>query len=333
MTAEEALCAIEIAPSYKHLFAPTGVDERYRELLILVHPDKFFTSYDQERATKASARLGEFYAQASGKTPQRAVVLGKWIVESPFAKGDVADLYTVTFEKFGTGVVKIARAASDNDLMEAEAKALREIEKWWRTKFKSDKPMLYIPELLDTFQASGRRANVLRKYSEHVSLAAIRKMIPGGVPFRHIVWMMNRLLSAIGHTERAEFIHGGITPDHLLYHPEEHGLVLVGWCSVAKVAAKEPVKIVADAWKNLYPEEVRRKFVAGAGTNIYMAAKCMRWAAESIPARFRALLDWCTAESPSARPRDAWELQDLWRLLAEEEYGKPRYVKLELPKR
>jgi hypothetical protein len=67
MTAEEALCAIEIASSYKHLFTPTGVDERYRELLILVHPDKFFTAYDQERATKASARLGEFYAQAAGK--------------------------------------------------------------------------------------------------------------------------------------------------------------------------------------------------------------------------------------------------------------------------
>ena len=329
MTAEEALCAIEIAPSYKHLFTPTGVDERYRELLILVHPDKFFTGYDQERATNASARLGEFYAQAKGKTPQHAVVLGKWIVESPFVKGDVADLYTVTSEKFGAGVVKIARAASDNDLMEAEAQALK-------TMWKGPKPASgtrYLPTLLDTFQASGRRANVLRKYSEHVSLAAIRKMIPGGVPFRHVVWMMNRLLSAIGHTERAEFIHGGITPDHLLYHPEEHGLVLVGWCSVANLKTKERIKIVADGWKDLYPGEVPRKFVAGAGTNIYMAAKCMKWAAESIPTRFRALLDWCTAESPSARPRDAWELQDLWRVLAEEEYGKPRYVKLELPNR
>jgi hypothetical protein len=92
---------------------------------------------------------------------------------------------------------------------------------------------------------------------------------------------------------------------------------------------------VADQWKTagIYPPEVLRRWASGAGTNVYMAAMSMAWALspEPIPSRFKGLFQYCMAASPKARPLDAWDLQETWKHLAENEFGKPAYRKLELP--
>jgi hypothetical protein len=61
-----------------------------------------------------------------------------------------------------------------------------------------------------------------------------------------------------------------------------------------------------------------------------MWAMMVRNTAEVIPARFKPLLDWCLADSAKARPQSAWDVQDKWGKLAQEEFGKPRYLKLTL---
>lgn len=317
MTSEQALKLIEEAANHTAVFAAAP----YKTLLKLVHPDQF-PPEQRPRADKAARKLGLLYGLAHGKAATPAV-LGNWIVEAPLVKGDLADLYLVTSEKHGDGILKIARSASDNDLMDAESRALT-------TLWKVDQPNFhkYLPKLLDTFQASGRRANVL---SRHPGYLPLREILPRRVPFCHIVWMMNRLLSAMAFAEGVGFVHGGITPDHLLYHPESHGLILVGWCSA--VAIGEPVPIASKDWlhtTDLYPGEIISKRPAHPRTDVFMAAQSMRWATDTIPKRFRPLFDWATAESPAARPT-AIELQDLWIRLAEQEYGPPKYIKLDLP--
>ncbi len=324
MTPDEAITAIERATSASALFQ-AGCDpaSEYKRLLALVHPDRFPAGKQRDRAGNAAGKLAKLYHETNGR-PKSATIIGKWVVEAPFVKGDLADLYLVTREDRTTGVLKIARHPRDNDLMDAEARALKTL---WEAE--PEQYRKYLPALLDTFQASGRRANVLTRYPDLFTLRQIVEMLPQKVPFRHIVWMMNRLLSLIGFSQRSEYAHGGVIPDHLLYHPKTHGMVVVGWCSAVTEGS---VKIVSTENETFYPGEILKKRSAAHGTDIFMAAKSMMWAADAIPDRFKRAFEWCLAPSPSARPQDAWAFQDTWNSLAVEEFGPPKYVELKLPR-
>lgn len=326
MTPEEGLSAVEMAKDARDIFPMTSAYESiYKRMLALVHPDRHPTQ--QNRAAEAAAKLAQLFHSVNEKSPKVAAKIGRWTVDSPMEKGDVADLYVVTSDS-QEGVLKIARDAADNDLMDAELSCLRSLSHASPESYRR-----YVPTVLDHFEGSGRRVNVLVPAKYHYSLAQIKSMMPGNIPFRHIVWMMNRLLSCIGFVERAGWVHGGITPDHILYEPKGHGMMLVGWCSAVNIAANESVRIMANEWstRGIYPKEVLRKWSCGAGTDIFMAAKSMLYAADQVPERFRNLFGWCTAEAPAARPRDTWDLQDLWKATAEEEYGKPAFVELAIP--
>jgi hypothetical protein len=324
VTPIEAIVLIESAKSGTALFR----DHDYRELLLLVHPDRFEPS-ERDRADAAARKLGDL--RAKGKAP--AIAVGKWTISGPLAKGDVADLYSVSSAGID-GVLKIARSPDDNDLMEAEASALRDLATAAGDLANFRK---YVPELLDSFEASGRRANVLTPAAGYLSLADIEAQLPASAPFRHCVWMMNRLLSALGFIHRKQHLHGGITPDHLLYQPKSHGLMLVGWCGSVPLNGAANVPIIAEAWRSIYAPEIlhenaRKSRTAHPASDIYMAAKSIMYVAESIPKRFDGLFQWCTAGSPASRPVDAWVLQEKWVALAKEEYGDPKYIELVLPK-
>jgi hypothetical protein len=117
-----------------------------------------------------------------------------------------------------------------------------------------------------------------------------------------------------------------------MYHPANHDLRLVDWCYSAREHI--PVPAISTAHKKLYPPEILRKMDPRPQSDIYMAAKTLMSAAVNIPKRFKPLLEWCTAESPGARPGtkvDAWDLKERWKVLAQEEYGPPAYVELKIP--
>lgn len=327
MTPNQAIVMIERSSGAASVFPP-GADHAqiYRKLLGLMHPDRFHAPAEKKRAESAAQKLGAYYNSLNGNSAAHAVTIGRWTIESPLAAGDLADLYLVS-EGASKGVLKVARCDDDNDLMEAGEKALRSARGGDAISYHR-----YLPEVLDTLQIDGRKAAVLEYPDGYLTLDSIQAQLSGAVPFRHVVWMMNRLLSLIGHLQRKRIVHGGITPSHLLFHPKTHGMKLVGWCSSVE-ADKAFVPIMSTEWadKGYYPPEVLRRWPADSATDIYMAAKCMIGATADRPARFRQLLEWCIAESPSARPSDAWELQDRWTHLAEGEYGKPQYIALELP--
>jgi hypothetical protein len=199
------------------------------------------------------------------------------------------------------GVLKIVRSAADNDLMERERLCLKRLH----ADTRSDTFKRYLPTLPQCFEADGRRVNVTGLAADCYSLEQLRGWFPGGVPFRHIVWMMNRLLDLIGYAHSNQVIYGGALPHHLLYRPADHGLVAVDWTAAVKFpddAGRIPYRV--GRWKPHYPPEVGRKDCFCA-TDIFMAAKAMAWAADAIPKRFRGFFEWCAAEAPSHRPEKA----------------------------
>lgn len=326
MNGIQAIERIEKALDPAALFPPgRDADEAYVKLLKLVHPDRFEPA-QRPRAEEAAKKLAGFLAQIKPATPQTSKV-GKWEIQGPLCAGDLADLYLVEADT-KPAVMKVARSATDNDLMRAEYAALakmhtcrEELREYWK----------YIPCPIDTFEASGRQATVFTRADGYLPLSSLAQMFPEGLPFRHIVWMGNRLLSVIGFAQREGWLHGGITPAHLLYHPKTHGLVLVGWCSVTAQSKPGHVPIMSNAWDALYPAEVRKKWPAHPGTDIYMAAKSLLYASERPPREFLSIFEHMTAESPSARPLDAWALQERWVERAKEVYGPAKYVELIIP--
>jgi hypothetical protein len=106
--------------------------------------------------------------------------------------------------------------------------------------------------------------------------------------------------------------------------------MLVDWCYSVDAATPTNIPAIVKNYKSWYPREVLRKEKPTPATDIFMWAMMVRNTAEFIPPRFKGLLDWCLADSARTRPQDAWSVQDKWGKLAQEEFGKPRYLKLNL---
>lgn len=332
MTALQVIVLIESAKVAADLFGDgSDIDRVFRRFAKHCHPDVVHSDATlADRARAAFEKLTLLRDRANGKTG--SVKIGSWDVGEPLTRGSIASLYTAYTPAGLDAVFKIANAPANNDLLERERDHLKLL---WTGKGDADKHFQrYLPRLLDSFGASGRRVNVLSNAAGAYSLAHLRSQFPNGVPFRHIVWMVNRALSILGYAHQHWLVHGAVLPQHLLYYPDNHGLCLVDWtASAGNNHSDERVAYRHRDWLTHYPVEVSptsRYRLAQETTDVYMLARAAEWAADAVPDKFRPLLAWCKAESPNARP-GAWEAQDRWEAIAKEVYGPPSFVPFVVP--
>lgn len=319
MTPQQAVIMVENSPPV----ALTSMSDAARKnLLMLLHPDRFGRdTVWVKRATEAILRL-EGARRGIGSSPNVAV--GAWIVTAPVAKGDLADIHLAESGD-GLGLLKIAHSARDNDLLDGEYKVLSQIHTYTPG---AGHYTQYTPRPLNHFIASGRAVNVFTRATGYIALEDIRKLVD--FEFRHVVWMMNRALSALGYIHRNGVIHGAVNDQHLLYEPATHNMRLIDWCYSVPIGS--PVKAVVKSRRSFYPPEVFRKIACGPHTDLFMLAQAMfRPDLTYIPRAFRDLFELCLVQSPASRPSDAWALQDRWRQAARKEYGEPQFVPLVLP--
>jgi len=315
----------------------------HRKLAMKYHPDRnpndkiaeemfqeVQKAYDILSDPKKRAKYDKTGSIDDGPAAPTVTVLGKWIVVEPLAKGDIADLYKATQDGSpDIFTVKIACSGRDNDLMKAEAASLK-------TLFaKPDSYQKYLVPIQDSFEASGRRANVM-PLVDYISLQEIQQHFPKGLDFRHIVWMGNRMLSALGYAHGLNIIHGAPVPSHMMFGPIDehkvisHGLKLVDWCYSVSGESRKHIPALVNDYADHYPPEIKRKIAPVPGTDIFILMSSLKAASLSIPPRFKGLFDWCLTGSPGSRPNDAWKLQDKWTALAKEEYGPAKYTELRL---
>ena len=256
MTSNEAVTVIEAATDPRVLF---GADphREYRRLARLTHPDAHPGS---QRAAAAFAKLAALWQRYQG------------LPGGLIAVGDIANLY-----EHERGLLKIARDPADNNLLDREAAALQRLSSRSDSRFLS-----YVPELigtqrhLDPGSGTKRRANLISRLHEFVTLAEVHVAYPDGLGPRDAAWMWRRLLVAIGFAHRAGVIHAAVLPEHALIHPAEHGLVLVDWCYAITGPASRPAAVPA-AYADWYPAEVLRRQPAGQDLDIWLATRCMTW--------------------------------------------------------
>jgi hypothetical protein len=301
--------------------------KKYREFARILHPDTTEASgKSKDRAVRAFEKLTELYNKLNSKnSPSPSLKISKWTITESMCKGDIADLHYAVAPDGSKVIFKITRSESDNDLMEAEYVNLGILGKSHGISNFGK----YLPRALESLEASGRRANVFSPAEGH-PLAQILSLFPAGLDFRHIVWMGNRALNALGFIHKSGVVHGAILPEHLIYGPVSHGLTIIDWCYSITAESKQHIPARVINSKNLYPAEVGRKSPAIPQTDIYMLAATLK-SAGKIPKRFIPFFDHCLAASPRSRPEDAWVLADRWTTLAAQEYGPPAYLPLNIP--
>jgi len=85
--------------------------------------------------------------------------------------------------------------------------------------------------------AAGAQALVLRHPVGYWgSLADVRRHYPGGIDPRHAVWMWRRMLEVMGYVHAAGWAHGRLAPEHLLVHPADHGILIIGWAGAQRLS-------------------------------------------------------------------------------------------------
>lgn len=315
--------AIENAAEAAALFDtdPRLAHRHYRALAAALHPDR---NPGDSRAHKAAAALNHLYDDwKRGRVQTVTTVTSAYPLTRTHAIGSVATTYRTT----GPHLVKLVRNPALNPLIHAEWAALRTLDafterhRWLRP---------YYPRLLDTSGpvARGERAfSVLEPLVDgFVTLADIGKAFPDGLDGRDYAWMHRRLLRAMAGAHRAGVVHGHLTGDNVLVHPERHGIVLIGWSFAVEDGAL-PLAVDNSAE---YPPEVHKGLPMTPATDVHMLHQLMLSLLAPGETRQREFATWCTQETPGQRP-DAVDLLDEYDDLIGELYGPRTFRPFTIP--
>lgn len=317
---------LDKATNYIDIFGPEQdkLSSNYRKMARILHPDGK-NAIDQQLASDAFVKLQNFFDEAKkavangtyGEPPRITITSKKFIHEivGKTWEGDISRVHQSTTAGEDT-IVKLVRSPRNNDLMEREISSLRKIYLCAETgQFHA-----YFPRLIDHFKHSNSRANVLNYLDGFYSLKQVRETYEDNLNPLDAIWMWRRMLIAIGAAHEANIIHCAVLPEHVMIHPELHGLVLIDWC-YSNESGNKPVA-VSNKYKGWYPEDFNKELV-GPDIDIYMAAQTMMWLnGDNMPKPLRAFLRGCIFEKPKMRPQNAFDLlQEYDELL--ERLGKP----------
>lgn len=86
------------------------------------------------------------------------------------------------------------------------------------------------PVSIGVAEDSGMVALVLRQpVGFWGSLGDVMRYHAAGVSPRHAVWMWRRILEVLTYVHQNGWTHGSLSPEHLLVHPDDHGIMIIGW--------------------------------------------------------------------------------------------------------
>ncbi|MBL8793843.1 MAG: molecular chaperone DnaJ [Planctomycetia bacterium] len=262
----------------------------------------------------------------------------RYTLQRMLAVGDVADIHLATVEDEPTAqyLLKVARVAEGRALLDVEQQTLMQLlAAAGDTTYRQ-----YLPELIESFPVRDRipkRVNVFRAQPGFRTLEQVHEQLPA-LDGRHLGWIFNRLLTVLGFIRRQGWVHGAVLPCHVLIHPEQHGLQLVGWGQ--GVPEGQRIRSLSARYRTWYPPEVFAKQAAGPATDLYLAARCIvylaggdpatDWLPDAVPPPLQRFLRTCLLPGPRMRPDDAWDVLEDFNDVLRSLYGPPKFHALQL---
>lgn len=239
-------------------------------------------------------------AQAAYKRSQTSLVkVGDHSLLEELESGDLRKIYRT--EK---GIVKIPIVENKtvSKLVNKEIDLLQKFSKL------PGKFPLYFPQLHDKISDT-----IVTGHPEKIyTLSQIFVQNPS-LEGRHVVWMLKRIMTALGLVHDMGWIHGAITPEHIMFAPKNHGGVVCGWALASPIGEK--ITIVPAKYKSLYSKGT----IATPRLDCYMLSKCFTGV---YPGRIRGFLKGL--ESCDDILSAITDLDEC----AFKEYGKPKFVEL-----
>ncbi len=217
----------------------------------------------------------------------------RYVVLGQLARGASSDVFLARRDArlTETVVLKIARGA------EGAERVARE----WKTLVLLDGPpregsaffTRILPlRVLHGKTEDGRVASVFRwRAGFQFTLEDVRREYGRGVDARALVWMWKRLLELLGWVHDGGFSHGALDPTHVLVHPRDHGVHVVGWSRAGRGAGADDVAASARVMNELAgadaPAEIR-ELLRGAHGSAWAVRDALDRAAHDAfgPSRF-----------------------------------------------
>jgi hypothetical protein len=338
---DELEALLKKVTSAKDLFG-TDPNKVYRALAMLAHPDR---NPGDDRASKLYAKVLTLFASLSALAATVRSKKRVYTLERILAVGDVADVHLATAHRAeddteGRYLLKISRVPGGQALLDNEQQALSGLH----TAAGDTTYRKYLPLLVESFPAKDKidkRVNVFAAdLGGYYTAGELRDRMPGGVGGRHVAWMYKRLLTVLGFAHRHGRVHAAVLPPHVRIQAESHGAQLTSWGH--SVEAGKAAKTISSKYKDWYPPEVLKKEPATSCTDVYMAARLMLYLAgvdladrrdreDLLPVAMQRFFQSCLLPAASARPHDAWALSEEFDDLLKGLYGRPRFVKLQVP--
>ena len=231
----------------------------------------------------------------------------------------------------GLVLLKLADSVEANPRVAREKRVLETLHKKGAPQWK------HIPLLLDHFKAGPRMGLVMRKFNGY-NLYDIMKMpmYRDGIDRKHVVWILNRLLSAVGYAHSCGVIHGNIDPSHIMIRPEDHNLCLLDWSTAAirPHITGDKLEYVSDFSA---PELVDAKTPPLPSADVYSIGKIAIWLLggglrgnalpASVESEMQNFVKGFVNSSPIQRPQDAWVLHRQLIYIVEKLWGKRKFLK------
>lgn len=253
-------------------------------------------------------------------------------VSQALARGDLATIYAA-----GEHVLKIADQASDNDLLQHEARVLGLLTAT------ADKPTIHFAPPREQFRTADGRLGTAFARLDGLDLTAIRDIYRArgehGLPARHVVWILRRALAALGWAHKQGILHGNVDPAHVLVRGRDHMLWLVDWCwAVVNPAQTGQTFKALNATYS--PPEVAARGAPTPASDIYALGKCAihvlggdpttKALPDDLDPRLARFLRYLCLESQGGRGQDAWVLYQQLEKIREQIWGAHVFVPLDL---
>lgn len=254
------------------------------------------------------------------------------------ADGDLCLIYAGYCSNYddttGQVIAKVVAEAADNVFLENEAACLEIFKKNPGAQNK------HLPILLDRFKTGDGRLGLILRRCEVLTLEQIRltsRRWHNGILDKHVAWMMNRGLSALGYAHLKGVVHCNLAPEHLLITPPDHNMFILDWTGAA-YQRTQPFRFVREGFSP--PEVAEKKSLPIPASDIYAFGKCMIYALggneksgempNSVHPGLQNFLAGFIMESPIQRPDDAWKLHHRLSILRKQWWGPDKFLKFEI---
>ena len=145
------------------------------------------------------------------------------------------------------------------------------------------------------------------------SLADVMHYAPTGIDPRHAVWIWRRILEVLAFVHASAWTHGDLAPEHLLAHPRDHGVLIIGWSRAQPIANSSAVArdLMQSAWV------IRALLCCGDDRPTW---------SERIPAPLAELLRRSSEEAAWCARAGARGLDEALVVAAREAFGPARFI-------